>query len=172
MILKYTIWCSYIRKPVKSILKPFISFVKKNILVLTVPQFFGVLLLAMTLTSVYMSKERFNEDNSNSNIVIEKISFCTCMIYLYSFGFFVVMLISSILYQQQYSSKYVEFMHGIFIVGLVLSIPSLQYAIMIVRSPISEFGAALPLFKVFDPELVNYCVTLLLFGFHLLDMQR
>eukprot|EP00602_Paraphysomonas_sp_CaronLab_P008051 CAMPEP_0185036204 /NCGR_PEP_ID=MMETSP1103-20130426/28813_1 /TAXON_ID=36769 /ORGANISM="Paraphysomonas bandaiensis, Strain Caron Lab Isolate" /LENGTH=913 /DNA_ID=CAMNT_0027573657 /DNA_START=100 /DNA_END=2838 /DNA_ORIENTATION=- len=165
-ILRYTVWCNLIRKPITSAIKPMKKSAKAVMDLFTAEAVTTILLVSVITVGVYFSKKR-SEENYASNILI-----VSAVVYLALWAFFLVVFILGLVWKHKKESILFPCTMALYLPGLILMKPSAQYCARIVSGDVTTVKTVSQLFELFGPDLINYCVAVFLMAYHLQYLQR
>lgn len=168
IILRYTIWCDLIRKPIRNITKPIRKLFRDINKVVTLELFLFIISISSLLVTLVMIKSSSNiQQNSISNILLlTSILYVIASVQLigvYFFGFSTKSLNSSPLLTTALALA---------LPVLILMLPSLFFSLSIVISSLTHRETQLSeTFELFGPELINYTLAIFFTGYTLLFLQ-
>lgn len=152
-IIRWTIWCDWIRyymkfgtKPVKKLFKPLLNLLNLEFLL-------GAIAMGAILVGVIVTKQRIGG-------VISFVLVCTCVCYVVATASFLFIFLTAVVWKPKRSSKYLQPTLALYLPAILLAKPSLYFCWSLIFDKLPMLFAMSRVYEIFGPELINYSLCL------------
>ncbi len=165
-MLRYTVWCDFVRKRVKFDMKSLRKVCPKAMDCIFNLESFVTLsvLVGISLGGVFASQRC----GGSVGLIVLYSAVC----YLVLTVTFLLIFVGAILWKPKGSSALLFPTLGLYLPAVVLAKPSFEYCIFIVFGDLSMLSTMSSLFELFGPELMNYTLCMASLAAHLTYMLR